>query len=403
MISRIIQLYRNSFQGLSRAVWLLAFVMFINRMGTMVIPFLTIYLTTQLGFTLGQAGWAMTCFGLGSVLGSWLGGRLTDKCGPQPVQFWALFLGGLLFICLQWLRTPWAIYSMIFIVSMVADGFRPASMAAVGAYSKPENRTRSFSLLRLAINLGWSAGPAIGGWLAAHAGYEWLFWADGLTCIAAAIVLKLLLSPVRMPSHEEQKEEGAPGGRSPYKDKHYLFFLLLTIIGAVVFMQFFSTLPVFYKQSLHLDEQVIGLIMAYNGLLVFVFEMPMVYMAERRFRQIHCIMAGSLLYGLSYIVLNISAWPLGIALLGMTALSFGEILGMPFTNTYAISRASSASRGQYMGLFTMAFSSAHVIAPVMGMQIADRLGFEVLWYLLGVLSVVVIAGLWYLDKKQGWV
>ncbi len=400
MIVRTLRLYRDSFQGLSKPVWLLAVVMFINRMGTMVIPFLTIYLTTRLGFTLGQAGWAMTCFGLGSVVGSWLGGRLTDRYGSYPVQFWALFLGGMLFISLQWLRLPWQMYLMIFCVSAVADAFRPASMAAVGAYSKPENRTRSFSLLRLAINLGWSAGPAIGGWLAAHAGYAWLFWADGLTCIAAALALRILLSPARTSRHVQEEAEPHSEGRSPWSDGHYMFFLSLTIVGAVVFMQFFSSLPVFYKQVLHLDEHVIGLIMAYNGLLVFAFEMPLVYIAERRFHQLHCIMAGTLLYAISYVVLNVPGWPLGIALVGMTALSFGEIMNMPFTNTYAISRATASNRGQYMGLFTMAFSSAHVIAPALGMQVAAHFGFSTLWWLLGALSMIVIAGLWYLDRQS---
>ncbi|MEK7255614.1 MAG: MFS transporter, partial [Bacteroidota bacterium] len=199
MITRTLAVYKNSFTGIPSSVWLLSLVSFINRSGTMVLPFLTIYLTTALGFTLGQAGWAMTSFGVGSVVGSFLGGRLTDKTGYFHVQFWSLFVGGLLFILLGQFTSFWHVVAIIFTLSVVSEAYRPAMMTAVAAQTQPENRTRSYSLLRTAVNIGWSLGPAIGGWLAASFGYHALFWVDGLTCIAAAIVFRLFLHPSKAP------------------------------------------------------------------------------------------------------------------------------------------------------------------------------------------------------------
>ena len=100
MLTHTVRLYRNSFSGLSRDIWMLSLVMLVNRAGTMVIPFMTVYLTQELHFTLAQAGYVMSSFGAGSILGALLGGRLTDKVGYYPTQFWTLFLSGLLFLAL---------------------------------------------------------------------------------------------------------------------------------------------------------------------------------------------------------------------------------------------------------------------------------------------------------------
>ena len=78
--------YLNTFKGLSSEVWWLALITLINRAGTMVIPFLSLYLTKDLNFTFAQVGWVMSAFGLGSVVGSWLGGKLTDKIGYYKVM-----------------------------------------------------------------------------------------------------------------------------------------------------------------------------------------------------------------------------------------------------------------------------------------------------------------------------
>lgn len=401
MFSRAFSIYRKSFAGLSKPVWLLSLVMFINRSGTMVLPFLTIYLTTQLGFSLEQAGWAMTCFGVGSLAGSFLGGKLTDKIGYYEVQFWTLFLGGILFMVLQFMKTPLQFYLMVLLMSTVVEAFRPASMTSLAAYSKPENRTRSFSLLRLAVNLGWSAGPAIGGWLAIKYGYFTLFYVDGFTCIAAALVFRAMLSPkkVEKMNKDEETEVIASAKSSPWQDKRYLFFIFLTILGAVAFMQFLSTLPVFYKQELSLTEAEIGLLMAYNGLLIFILEMPLVYMAEMRFNKLDCIIAGAILYGLSYVILNLGIMlPVMLAFISMTAVTFGEMLNMPFSNSYALNMAPPKQRGQYMGLFTMAFSLSHILAPAVGMQIAAHWGFAALWWFLSVVCAVAVVGMWYLKK-----
>jgi len=145
------QTYLNTFKGLSKEVWWLSLITLINRAGTMVIPFLSLYLTTDLNFSLDDVAWIMSAFGFGSLVGSWFGGKLTDKIGYYKVMYVSLILSGLLFIGMQYLETFALISIGIFVLMAVADMFRPAMFVALNAYSKPENKTRSITLIRLAI------------------------------------------------------------------------------------------------------------------------------------------------------------------------------------------------------------------------------------------------------------
>ena len=158
--------FKNAFSGINSAVWFLSLAMFINRCGTMVIVFMTVYATKKLHFSVEQAGVIMAMFGVGSLFGVLLSGKLTDKIGYYKIMVGSLFSGGLLFIVLAQLTQFYPIAICAFLVSLFGEAFRPANMAAIAKYSKPENFTRSLSLNRLAINLGFSIGPAAGGfWL----------------------------------------------------------------------------------------------------------------------------------------------------------------------------------------------------------------------------------------------
>ncbi len=189
MFSRTLKNYLQTFGGLTKEVWILALVTLVNRAGTMVIPFLALYLSEELGFSLGQVAWIMTFYGVGSFIGSWLGGKLSDVIGFYPVMYFSLIGTGLAFIALQFIQTFTGFCIAITVIMVIADVFRPASMTAINAYSKPKNRTRSLTLIRLAINLGFSLGPAAGGLLIVGFGYLGLFWVDGITCLLAAFMI----------------------------------------------------------------------------------------------------------------------------------------------------------------------------------------------------------------------
>jgi len=405
MLHRTLQLYRDSFSGLSRDIWLLALVTFINRSGTMVLPFMTVYLTTNLDFTLKEAGWVMACFGAGSVLGNFLGGKLTDKFGYYWIQILALFLSGAMFLVLAEMATILEICTTVLVLSIIAEMFRPANHASIAVYSKPENRTRSLSLIRMAINLGFSIGPAVGGVLAVWYGFKWLFWADGITCMSAAIFLRLTLQqkcePVENETHTPEAATPVLAKQSPYRDQTFIVFALLTMLGSMVFMQLFSTLPVFFKQELGMNEGTIGGLMAINGLLIAIVEMPLIYVIEAHVRsKLRVIAWGVLLIGLSFFVLEMAYfWAMGVAILSIVIVTLGEILWMPFASVFALERSTPTTRGAYMGLYSSTWALGHIIGPAVGMFIADLWGFHTLWLFITGLALAAFFGYRLLENR----
>lgn len=367
----------------------------------MVIPFMTVYLTVDRQFSLQQAGWVMGAFGLGSLLGAWIGGRLTDKIGFYQVQFWSLFLSGFVFVGLMFLQSLWALSIGVFILSTVADAFRPANFVAVAVYSKPENLTRSMALVRMAINLGWSVGPAIGGFLAASMGYSLLFLADGLTCILAAIVMRIFLPPRKANNNPAMEDPPDTVHTPPHKDRPFLVFMVMMILVALCFMQFIHTLPVFCKTQLGMSEDQIGLLLALNGLAIGLSEVTLVYILEGRFHKVWLMCIGAVIIGLAYLSLNLSATWVGVAIICMSLLTIGEMLNFPFANSYAMGRATGKTRGQYMAYYTMSFAVTTILAPLLGLYIAEHYGFQTLWHVIGGIAFVSAIGFYWAGKMGG--
>lgn len=377
--------YINTFRGLSKEVWWLALITLINRAGTMVVPFLSLYLKENLHFTLSDVGWVMSAFGLGSVAGSWLGGKLTDKIGYYKVMLYSLVTTGLLFIGMQFLNTFVLICVGVFVVMLVADSFRPAIFVALNAYSKPGNKVRSLTLIRLAINLGFSAGPAIGGAIIVGLGYGGLFWVDGITCIIASMVLLDVLNPKKAKELDSVKTENPI---SAYRDKAFLVFLMAMMLFGIVFLQYFSTITIYYKDVHALTELDIGLLLGLNGFLIFIFEMPLIkWLENSNNTKLGLMFIGAILTGLSILVLNLTSWS-GVLVIGMLLMTFGEMIAFPFSNAFAQDRAKKGNQGEYMALYSISFSIAHIFGHNAGLQMTSHLGFDNTWYIVTGIAVI---------------
>jgi predicted MFS family arabinose efflux permease len=399
MLATTVRTYRNAYSGLSRSTWLLSLVMLINRSGTMVIPFMTLYLTSpQMGYSIGQAGIVFGLFGLGAFSGAFFGGKLTDKIGFYPVQLITLTGGGILFMVLGQMKSYSLICLFTYLLSFVNEAFRPANSTAIAFYCKEENRTRSYSLNRLAINIGWAVGSGLGGLLAKHS-YHLLFWVDGCTNIIAAFVMWIFLKPVNY--KPEKKTIGEPPTASAYKDKTYMLFVVITTLFACCFFQIFTNLPVFFKRELHFSEPHIGLLMAINGVLIALIEMVLIYKLEGKRQATFYITLGVAVVGIAFLMLNIPGISgIGgiISLVMILLVTIGEILAMPFMNTYWIGRTQNSNRGQYAALYTMAWSAAQCIGPLTGAQVVEHFNFTTLWWGVGSLALAASFAFWQMHK-----
>lgn len=399
MIYRLFNHWRASYQGIPRVIWYISIVSLVNRCGAFVISFLAIYMTKHLGFPLEQAGYVMTCFGVGALSGAFIGGKLTDRIGYYPIQFTSLLLNGIILLLMMLVRDIWLMGLAVYAMSFSSEVFRPANSVAMARHCEPNTRTRSISLYRMAVNLGWTLAPALGGMLVAF-GWEWLFWVDGLTCIAAAITLLWLVPPkVKSADDDTQDKVFPPVSISPYRDSNFLYFVGLSMMGAVVFMQILWTIPLFWEKEYAWPEAQIGRMLALNGLLVFCVEMPFVHRLEGRAPALRYVRFGLVLYAISYAACLLPAgW--APALIFTVMISFGEMFVMPFSSNFVFGRSEGSKQGQYMALYTMAYSVANIIAPFLGTQVIAAWGYHTLWYILTGLALFTLAGFLLLEKRM---
>lgn len=395
MIVRAFNKYIDNFRGFSREIWILTLITFINRAGTMVLPFLSKYLKEDLHFSYGQVGTIMVFFGAGSMVGSWLGGKLSDKIGFYKIMIFSLFVSGLMFFGLQFITSFEGLCIGMFSIMVVADMFRPAMFVSLGAYAKPENRTRSLTLVRLAINLGFAAGPALGGLIIMTNGYKGLFWADGGTCIVSILVFAILVKEKKKSKFIDKKDPDTVLTHSVFKDKPFWVFLGSCMITGIIFFQLFNTIPLYHKEQFGLTELQTGLLLTLNGLMIFFLEMPIVnYIERKKISKLKVINLGCLLMAMSMFIMLINLWA-GILIVMMLFMTFGEMLAFPFSNSFAFSRAKKGHEGRYMAIFTMSFSMAQILSAKVGFSIVAKYGYEANYLFMGILGIIgVLLGIW---------
>ena len=398
MLQRAFHRYINNFRGFSREIWILTLITFINRAGTMVLPFLSKYLKEDLGFSYSQVGWIMVSFGCGSMLGSWLGGKLSDKIGFYRIMIFSLLVSGIGFFILQTITSYHGLLLAIFLIMAVADMFRPAMFVSLGAYAKPENRTRALTLVRLAVNLGFAAGPAMAGLLIMNVGYKGLFWVDGASCILAISIFWLLVKEKKKSIYTDKEHPGEVLTHSVFKDKPFWIFLFGTLITGILFFQLFTTLPLYHKEQFNLTEFQSGLLLTLNGLLIFFLEMPIVsYIEKHKINKLKILAYGCFAMAGSFYILLWNGWA-GFLIIMMLFMTFGEMLAFPFSNSFAMSRAPIGHEGRYMAIFTMSFSMAHILSAKTGMEIIDRFSYQGNWFFMGTLGFIGVLLFYWVIK-----
>ena len=395
--------YIEAFKGLSKEIWYLSLISLVNRAGTMVIPFLSLYLRKDLDFNMEQISWVLVCFGIGSVIGSWLGGKLTDSFGFYKVMVWSLFLTGLNFIALQYINSFAGLCLAILVTMSIADSFRPAVFVSIKAYSTPENQTRSIGLLRLAINAGMGIGPTLAGLIIVAQGYHLLFWIDGITCIVAIILFCILVKDPKIKPAETRKAHDNLDKNMVYKDTSFWIHSLICFLFGMAFFQLISSLPLYYDEIFLLNEFKIGILMFINVAIIVLFEMPFINYLEKQTiaNTKHITMACALL-ALSFLILYENYW-IGILVVSMVLLTLSEMLGFPYTNKFVLKRAKDGLEGSYMAMYAMSFSIAHIFSPKIGLSIIDHYGYQINWLVTGGYGVLaVVLSLWLHKRiKQG--
>lgn len=395
----LLNLYKQSFSNLQRNIWVLSLAMFVNRSGSMVLLFTSLYMTNILHFSIGDAGVVMSLYGIGSVLGSYLGGWLTDRYSYFKIMIGSLLVSGFILLFLLVVTSMVGIAVVVFLYALTADIFRPANSKAIAVYSDIKNRTRSVSLVRLAVNLGFTVGPAVGGFVALYLGYKWLFVIDAFTTLGAAAMLFFYLPRKQVVTGTANPAILKDSRTSAYRDGIYLLFIFFVALYGTCFFQIFASIPQYFSKACHYDEGIIGLLLALNGFLVVLIEMPLMLKLEHKSKTFPFIKLGAILLPVSFLILFFGEERMLWAVVYTFVITFSEMLAMPFMMSFSLSRPPAERQGQYSALYSISFGIANIIAPLLGLGIANEFGFDVMFIVLIVLSIFTYGGFTYLDNR----
>ncbi len=391
----------NPYKGLKdlpHDMWALFFTSLINRSGTMVIPFLALYLTQKIGVTPTEAGTALLVYGAAAFIAAPLTGKLSDKISSIKVMKFALYGSGVLFFIYSFIEDYNWILVATFVLAAVNEAFRPANLSLITEIVTPTQRRMAFALNRLAINAGMSIGPVIGGFLTLI-DYHYLFYANAFASIMAGIYFSSVKWSSLSSEKVEETNEQKPKVRfAILNDKYFLFFLFAVIPANLVFFQHLGALPLYIVDDLGYTTAAFGLFGSINTVLIIIAEVPLNnWMNDTPYKK--SLMIGALLAGIGFggFAISTTVIPLIIAIIVFT---FGEMIFFPTTAAYTSEIAPVDRRGEYMGYYQMTFSFAFSAGPWLGTVVYENYGSVILWCGALVFGLVSTALMFFIKDKN---
>jgi len=379
---------------LPRAVHILCLGSFINRAGSFLATFLTLYLCVKLGFGEAKATVAMGIYGAGSMLAALIGGHLADAIGRKPIMLLGLLGSATVLMALGFLQSYWRILASVFLLALVADMYRPAASAMIADLVPPERRPYANSLMYLSINLGFAVAPVVGGILYTIS-FKLLFWLDAATSIIYAIIIFTMILETRpvVSAAGEGATRSADAIRQILADKTFLKFCVATLMISAMYMQSVSTLPLYLK-SIGIGERDYGFIIAVNGSLIAIFQLPITWFVFR-FDRVRLIAIAAVVTGIGFGLKGFAATPWQFA--GTVAIwTLGEMLQSPLVPTIVADLAPVELRARYFGVVSMCFSGGNMLAAPLGGLVLSRFGGGPLWatcLVMGLLAAIMYRSL----------
>ncbi len=368
--------------------WVLAALLFINRLSAMVKLFMALYLRQELGLAIETVGWLLSAYGAGLLVGSMLGGWLSDHVRTARltaalffVSVWVLMLLGLV------TQVPW-LASLLLLSGVIDGAIRTLHQRLIMEYCEVAQRSRAQALSRVARNLGMAAAGVAGGVLA-QADFRWVFF------VSAAMTMLALLWFVRTTWRRPVlvvEDESIDGSSVPLRDKPFLWLLAATAVLGVAFDTVYSTLGNYLRDYYHLSTEAIGWQFGLNALLVIALQIPLSHSVERWGSRWQ-MLAGSLLLACGLGMLPFGS---GLAFVCLSTLiwTLGEALFMPPLNVLAMQFAQSGKSGQYFGLFFMSWSASALLSPVLSGQLYGEFGGHSVWLMSALLVLISIPLTW---------
>lgn len=361
---------------------------FINRLAGFFQTFLVLFLTHR-GFSSGQAGFALTVFGVGSLAGVLAGGALADRLGARLATIISMIGTPVLLLTILYVRPYAELLVAVALCGLINQLCRPAAATLLSQLTAPERQVMTFALYRWAMNLGTTAAPLLAA-LLISVSYNLLFWAEAVASVLYALVAAIWL-PRRPPRAEPaaaaaRAAEAGTGYRAVLRDRRYVMYLLAMLVNSIVYIQYISTLPLTMRDAGLATIWYSGVV-ALNGFLVITCELLVTKVVQRWPIKVTVATGFALLGG----GLSLYALPWGVAVffIGCLIWTMAEMVGGPTMFAYPGMAAPENLRGRYIGSMQLMFNLGGAIGPGLGVFLYDAIGLN-LWWCCGVASLAAL-------------
>ncbi len=374
---------------------------FIDRVGgALIYPFLSLYVAQKFNVGMTQIGLLFGLWSLSGMVGSMIGGALSDKFGRKVILILGLIFSAASALVMGLVNDMRTFYFLAAFAGIFTDIGQPAQQAMVADLLKGEKRSEGFALLRVVMNLAVAIGPAIGGILAGVS-YLLLFIIDACTSSLTALIVLKYIPETRPADIDGQPTESImktlTGYRKVAKDGLFMAFIAVSIITVIVYVQMYSTLPVYLNRVHGIPAQGFGYLMSMNAIMVVTMQ----FWISKRFRKIPpmlMMVAASALYGIGSVIFGFMD-SYGYFMVGMAIVTIGEMLHVPTAQTLVAFFAPEEMRGRYMAAYSLGWTIPNSVGPLLAGLVMDNYNPDLVWYLAGALSLVPVVGFWLLNLR----
>jgi len=375
MLDRI----RQATTGYPRQFWLLFWGMLISAAGgSMIWPFLTIYMRQRLDIPLTTVALLLTLNSAAGLVTTTVAGPAADRFGRRGVMVLSLATGSATLLAMSMAGTL-----QFWVILMAINGafgplFRVGSNSMVADLIEPERRASAYALLRMSNNLGVAIGPSVGGFVTA-ASYALAFYiAAGASAIFTLLVLFFVAEtvPQKQVTADQPQTDGGYG--QVLRDRPFLAFCGVYTLAGMAYALMMVLLPVYVKENFGVPESRYGFIMATNAAMVVLFQYA-ITRATERYHHLPVLAVGSLFYALGAGSVALG-WNFPTFLASMVILTIGEMIMIPTSTALTANLAPPTMRGRYMSLYGLTWGLGFGIGPVIGGFLNDNLAPVAIWY-----------------------
>lgn len=399
MFNRLEKIYRE----FPPRFWLVVGVMFIDRIGgTMLFPFFSLYITQKFSVGMTQAGIILGFFSIFSMLGSVIGGALTDKFGRRSLILFGLVFSAVTTLAFGLVTEFNMLFPLAVITGLLSDLAGPAHQAMIADILPEHQRAEGFGILRVVANMSWIIGPTIGGFVATRS-FLYLFIIDAVISCIVAVLFYLLIAETKPEGHAEAEVQSVLQTFAGYgivlRDLAYLGFILASILMLLAYQQMYSTLSVYLRDNHGISPQEYGFLMSTSAITVILLQF-WVTRRIKRYPPFLLMAIGSLFYMLGFGLFGFVAtfW---LFALNIVIVTIGEMIVVPTSQALAANFAPEEMRGRYLAVFGATWGIPAIFGPAAAGMILDNLNPNLLWYLAGILCVVSAMGYYALHARLG--